>query len=99
MIQEKELLEQTSFKQEAEMLRALGHPVRLKILCGLMSESCCVKIMQECLQIPQATLSQHLAVLKGVGVIEGIRYGNLVIYKIRSSFVNQLMTLLIKEAE
>lgn len=97
MILEKDRLRKISFKREAEILKALGHPIRLKILCGLLSENCNVKNMQECLTIPQATLSQHLAVLKNIGVIEGERDGNQVIYKITSSFANKLMNLLNQE--
>ena len=31
------------FDREAEILKVLGHPVRLKIVAGLMSQSCNVK--------------------------------------------------------
>ena len=97
MTLEKRDLNKVCFKKEAEVLRALGHPVRLKILYGLLSGDCNVKNMQECIDIPQATLSQHLTILKNVGVIEGMRDGNQVFYTITSSFVSELMKLLIKE--
>ena len=47
-----------SFDREAEILKVLGHPVRLKIVAGLMSQSCNVKKIWECLELPQATVSQ-----------------------------------------
>lgn len=97
MLLEKKHLHNVSFKKEAEILKALGHPVRLKILCGLFSGECNVKNLQECLNIPQATLSQHLAILKSVNVIEGERDGNQVIYKITSPFGNRLIKLLNEE--
>jgi len=71
-----------SFDREAEILKVLGHPVRLKIVAGLMSESCNVKKIWECLELPQATVSQHLALLKNKGVIEGRREGVEVFYKV-----------------
>lgn len=71
-----------SFDREAEILKVLGHPVRLKIVAGLMSESCNVKKIWECLELPQATVSQHLALLKNKGIIDGRRDGVEVFYKV-----------------
>ena len=71
-----------SYDREAEILKVLGHPVRLKIVAGLMSESCNVKKIWECLELPQATVSQHLALLKNKGIIEGRRDGVEVFYSV-----------------
>ena len=71
-----------SFDREAEILKVLGHPVRLKIVAGLMSQSCNVKKIWECLGLPQATVSQHLALLKNKGIIEGRRDGVEVFYQV-----------------
>jgi ArsR family transcriptional regulator len=71
-----------SFDREAEILKVLGHPVRLKIVAGLMSQSCNVKKIWECLELPQATVSQHLALLKNKGIIEGRREGVEVYYQV-----------------
>lgn len=81
--------------REAEILKVLGHPVRLKIVAGLMSQSCNVKKIWECLELPQATVSQHLALLKNKGIIEGKRDGVEVFYHVVSAearkTVNALM--------
>ena len=71
-----------SFDREAEILKVLGHPVRLKIVAGLMSQSCNVKKIWECLELPQATVSQHLALLKNKGIIDGKRDGVEVFYQV-----------------
>ncbi len=71
-----------NFDREAEILKVLGHPVRLKIVAGLMSQSCNVKKIWECLGLPQATVSQHLALLKNKGIIEGRRDGVEVFYHV-----------------
>ena len=73
-----------SFDREAEILKVLGHPVRLKIVAGLMSQSCNVKKIWECLELPQATVSQHLALLKNKGIIDGKRDGVEVFYQVTS---------------
>ena len=59
-----------NFKEDSEILKALGHPVRLKMMCGLISNNECNvnKIVEE-LKIPQSTVSQHLSVLKNSGII------------------------------
>jgi DNA-binding transcriptional ArsR family regulator len=67
---------------EAEIFKVLGHPVRLKIVVGLCSEECNVKHIWECLGLPQATVSQHLALLKNKGIIEGKREGVKVHYSV-----------------
>ena len=63
------------YSSEAEVLKVLGHPIRLKIVAGLCTQECNVKHIWECLGLPQATVSQHLALLKNKGIIAGKREG------------------------
>jgi len=74
-----------SFDREAEILKVLGHPVRLMIVAGLTTQTCNVKKIWECLGLPQATVSQHLALLKNKGIIEGRRDGVEVFYHVVSN--------------
>lgn len=75
--------EERDYIKEAEFLKVLGHPVRLKIVAGLLEKAeCCVKDMWECLEMPQATVSQHLTLLKHKGVVESYREGVHVRYKV-----------------
>lgn len=83
-----------NFDREAEILKVLGHPVRLKIVAGLMSQTCNVKKIWECLQLPQATVSQHLALLKNKGVIEGRRDGVEVFYHVVSDDARRIVSSL-----
>lgn len=80
-----------NFDREAEILKVLGHPVRLKIVAGLMSQTCNVKKIWECLQLPQATVSQHLALLKNKGIIEGRRDGVEVFYHVISDDARRIV--------
>ncbi len=80
--------------REAEILKVLGHAVRLKIVAGLMSESCNVKKIWECLGLPQATVSQHLALLKNKGIIEGRREGVEVFYHVVSDQARNIVSAL-----
>lgn len=69
----------------AELLKALAHPIRLCIVRGLLESGACnVTTMHSCLDVPQSTVSQHLAKLRDLGIIEGERHGLEVFYKVVS---------------
>ncbi len=62
--------------KKAEVLKAISHPVRLCIVRGLLENGGRnVTEMQNCLDTPQSTISQHLTRLKAAGIVEGIRNG------------------------
>ncbi|AFM25538.1 ArsR/SmtB family transcription factor [Desulfomonile tiedjei] len=76
-------IKKLEFSREAEIFKALGHPVRLKIVYGLLKVGGCnVKNMQECLGLHQATVSQHLIHLKSRGIITSTRQGLEMIYSV-----------------
>ena len=84
-----------SFIEESEILKVLGHPVRLKIVAGLCTKECNVKKIWECLELPQATVSQHLALLKNKGIIDGRRDGVEVYYQVVSAQARDVVTALL----
>ena len=86
------MAEDQELSRVAEMLKALAHPVRLCIVRGLwQSGGCNVAHMQQCLEAPQSTISQHLAKMRAVGIIEGERNGLEVVYRLKSRAVEQLL--------
>lgn len=57
----------------ADVMRALGHPVRLSILRILAEKAqneCCCTDVTECLPLAQSTVSQHIKVLLDAGLVE-----------------------------
>lgn len=82
------------FTTEAEILKVLGHPIRLKIVAGLCTRECNVKHIWECLGLPQATVSQHLALLKNKGIIEGKRDGVEVHYSVVHPLAKKIISTL-----
>jgi ArsR family transcriptional regulator len=60
----------TDYMKESEILKALAHPVRLRMAVGLVGSECNVTKMVKALGLPQSTVSQHLAVLKTRGIVE-----------------------------
>lgn len=65
--------EKLKFIQKSELLKALAHPTRLCIVKDLMEKESNVTNIQECLDLPQSTVSQHLFKLKAAGIIKGER--------------------------
>ena len=58
--------------QLAEYFKALGHPIRMRILRMLLEqESCICGDLVDALPLAQSTVSQHLKVLKSAGLIQG----------------------------
>ena len=64
-----------TYETSAQMLKILGHPLRLKIAVGLVNQPKCVRDIWGCLDLPQAVVSQHLAMMKAGGIIVGTRHG------------------------
>jgi DNA-binding transcriptional ArsR family regulator len=80
----------------ATALKALGHPMRLQLVAGLMEQECNVKHMTECLGVAQATVSQQLAVLRAAGVVTHERKGNQVCYRVTRPWLRKLVRLITK---
>jgi len=62
-------------KTTARMFKALSDETRLRILCLLLEGELCVCDIMEVLQLPQSTVSRHLAYLKNAGWVDDRRCG------------------------
>ena len=71
-----------AFERAADLLRALSHPVRLRMIEVLSGGELCVKRLEEILEISQSSASQHLTRLRYAGLIESERKGHLVCYRL-----------------
>lgn len=92
-------IKKKDFSREAEIFKAMGHPIRLKIVYGLLKVwGCNVKNMQECLGLHQATVSQHLIHLKSRGIITSNRQGLEMIYKVSDSWAQCIIDNMEKKA-
>ena len=85
------------YEEKSEKLKALAHPQRLCIVKGLMDNQCNVTKIQECLNIPQSTVSQHLAKLRSAGIIDGKRNGLEICYSVIDQEVVELIKVMFKE--
>lgn len=79
----------------AAFTKALGHPARVKILRILVRREACIcgDIVEE-LPLAQSTVSQHLKVLKEVGLIRGDVDGPRVCYCIEPRALRRLKALI-----
>lgn len=64
------------------ILSAAGEPTRLRILNLLRRGSICVCDLQAVLDLPQPTVSRHLAALRHAGLVLDFREGPRVIYSL-----------------
>jgi DNA-binding transcriptional ArsR family regulator len=85
---------QTRFDENARLLKALAHPTRLRIVMLIRKRQPCVKIMEGILGVSQPNLSQHLSVLRNIGVVEAEREGSQVCYRIKNKRVLKLLDAL-----
>lgn len=86
------------YNEVSDILKALAHPVRLCIVRGLLDKGKCnVSHMQECLDLPQSTVSQHLQKLRSMGIVETERNGLEVNYSIADVRVKKLVHIFFGE--
>lgn len=80
---------------EHEVFKALADPTRLRIVCLLLDGELCVCDLTEVLQIPQPTVSRHMATLKQHGLAADRRAGKWVHYTlVDNSPINELLAYL-----
>jgi DNA-binding transcriptional ArsR family regulator len=81
----------------APMFRALGDPVRLRLLSMIASRAggeICVCELTPAFQLSQPTISHHLKLLRQAGLIDCERRGTWVYYWLRTETTDRLAVLL-----
>lgn len=71
-----------SSQQCAEVLRALGDETRLRILESLLVEEKCVTDLVREMRRTQPHVSHHLSVLRAAGLVQGLREGKRICYRV-----------------
>ena len=78
----------------ADLMKLLGHPHRLMILCQLAEGEKSVGELAELLNVRQAALSQQLALLRKDGMVSTRRQAQNVFYSLAREDVRSLMGFL-----
>jgi DNA-binding transcriptional ArsR family regulator len=76
---------------KAEFFKALGHPVRIRILEILVAGDRSVQDLQEVLDLDQPTVSQQLAILRAKNIVTTTKVGTSVRYALRGPLVRDLL--------
>lgn len=68
--------------QASLAMKAIAHPLRLKILCVLAADELSVQDIVDNVGTSQSNISQHLAILRDKGVLATRKDANRVFYRI-----------------
>ena len=82
--------------QACSLLKTLGNPERLILLCQLTQGEYCVSELESMLGIQQPTLSQQLSVLREEEMVSTRREGKQIYYSLASKEATAVMQLLYK---
>jgi ArsR family transcriptional regulator len=85
---------QEHIEQAARALKAISHPLRLKILCLIGSDEACVQDIVEAVGTSQSNISQHLAILREKGVLVTRKDANRVFYRVGDQRTLQLICMM-----
>jgi DNA-binding transcriptional ArsR family regulator len=89
----KEASNQEKIEEQAALFKALADPTRLKLLMHLCHQhepdALCVNALAGLLGITQSAVSQHLRILKNVGLVRGERRGYHIHYSINDEAIKR----------
>lgn len=71
-------------EEASELLKALANPKRLLILCQLAEGECSVGALARSIDANDATVSQHLAILRREGLVKARRENQTIYYDLKS---------------
>ena len=80
--------------EAAQLLKALGNEQRLHILCNLLDGPLSVGELNQRLDLSQSALSQHLALLREMELVETRREAQTIYYSLPDGPVVRVMALL-----
>lgn len=78
---------------KADFFKALGHPLRIRILELLAEGDKNVNELQTIMGIEGSTVSQQLSVLRSKNIVNGTKNGNRVVYSLRDKMITELLAI------
>jgi ArsR family transcriptional regulator len=75
-------------------LKAMSHPLRLKILCTLGEQEVSVQDIVESVGTSQSNISQHLAILRDKGILVSRKDANRVYYRVGDARTLRLISMM-----
>jgi len=83
-------------ERASRSLKAMSHPLRLKILCTLGDREVSVQEIVESVGTSQSNISQHLAILRDKGILNSRKDANRVYYRVGDSGTLRLIDMMHK---
>ncbi|MCX8109119.1 MAG: metalloregulator ArsR/SmtB family transcription factor [Verrucomicrobiae bacterium] len=87
------------FKVQARILKALAHPSRLLMVDELSRGERCVCELAKLVGAEMPTVSRHLALLRGAGIVEDEKRGVQVFYRLKTPCVMKFFQCLTEVRE
>ncbi|MCB9282450.1 MAG: helix-turn-helix transcriptional regulator [Lewinellaceae bacterium] len=88
----KVVLNNEKLRESSELLRALAHPLRIKILEFIdQNGSINVNKIYNTLKLEQSITSQHLRILRSVGLVRTERQGKYIHYSLDYDMITQTL--------
>jgi len=81
-------------ERASRSLKAMSHPLRLKILCTLGDQEISVQDIVERVGTSQSNISQHLAILRDKGILASRKDANRVYYRVGDGRTLQLISMM-----
>jgi ArsR family transcriptional regulator len=81
-------------EQASRAMKAMAHPLRLKILCILGDQEVNVQDIVDRVGTSQSNISQHLAILRDKGVLRTRKDANRVFYRVSDTRTLRLISLM-----
>ncbi|CAB1367587.1 ArsR/SmtB family transcription factor [Denitratisoma oestradiolicum] len=85
---------QEQIETAARALKAIAHPLRLKIMCVVGDQEVCVQDIVEAVGTSQSNISQHLAILRDKDVLQTRKDANRVYYRVADQRTLQLISMM-----
>jgi DNA-binding transcriptional ArsR family regulator len=81
-------------ERASRSLKAMSHPLRLKILCTLGDQEVSVQDIVEYVGTSQSNISQHLAILRDKGILASRKDANRVYYRVSDARTLKLIGMM-----
>lgn len=88
------LIEDEKIDLVAGLMKAMAHPLRLRILCLLLDGEKSVGQLQEEVKTTNANVSQHLTILRHQGIVAFRRDANCIYNRIGNDRITELLLTL-----
>ena len=81
-------------ERASRSLKAMSHPLRLKILCVLGDHELSVQEIVDAVGTTQSNISQHLAILRDKGILASRKDANRVFYRVSDARTLRLIGMM-----